>query len=206
MHAPAAAGAPLAEAYQRLRRLAAQHLSRERTDHTLQPTALVHEAWLRLARHRGEHALDETGFQVLASHVMRRVLTDHARARAAQKRDGGQRRPLLPDGEPADGSELVIEVDEALADLAALDPELAALVELRFFGKHTLPEIATLTGASLRTVNRRWQLARAWLHDALDNRGGRGSTGGGAGGGGRGGTGGGGRGGAGGGTPHGDEP
>lgn len=152
--------------------MAALHLSRERADHTLQPTALVHEAWLRLARHRDEQALDETGFQMLASHVMRRVLTDHARARQAAKRDGGERQPLEPDATPAaDGSALVIEVDEALSDLAALDPELAALVELRFFGKHTLPEIAALTGQSLRTVNRRWQLARAWLLDALGERG-----------------------------------
>ena len=160
--------------------MAALHLSRERADHTLQPTALVHEAWLRLARHRDEHALDETGFQVLASHVMRRVLTDHARARLAAKRDGGARLPL--DGDATDaaaaaaaprhgGPALVVEVDDALDDLAALDPELAALVELRFFGKHTLPEIAALTGLSLRTVNRRWQLARAWLHEALGGAG-----------------------------------
>lgn len=153
--------------------MAALHLSRERPDHTLQPTALVHEAWLRLARHRDEHALDETGFQVLASHVMRRVLTDHARARLAAKRDGGGRVPLEDDAAAATdapgrvGAALVVEVDDALEDLAALDPELAALVELRFFGKHTLPEIAALTGLSLRTVNRRWQLARAWLHRAL---------------------------------------
>ena len=123
------------------------HLSRERVDHTLQPTALVHEAWLRLARHRDEHALDghaldDTGFQALASHVMRRVLTDHARARQAAKRDGGERVPLDDEAAPGrDGAALVIEVDDTLEDLAALDPELAALVELRFFGKHTLPEI-----------------------------------------------------------------
>ena len=153
--------------------MAALHLSRERADHTLQPTALVHEAWLRLARHRDEHSLDETGFQVLASHVMRRVLTDHARARLAAKRDGGERLTLDDDAAaaPREGPALVVEVDDALDDLAALDPELAALVELRFFGKHTLPEIAALTGLSLRTVNRRWQLARAWLHEALGGAG-----------------------------------
>ncbi len=152
--------------------MAALHLSRERPDHTLQPTALVHEAWLRLARRREEHALDETGFQMLASHVMRRVLTDHARARNAAKRDGGDRRLFEADDIPApDGAALVIEVDDALVDLAELDPELAALVELRFFGKHTLPEIAALTGLSLRTVSRRWQLARAWLIEALGERG-----------------------------------
>jgi RNA polymerase sigma-70 factor, ECF subfamily len=160
----------LGEAYERLRRVAALHLSRERPDHTLQPTALVHEAWLRLARHRDEQALDATGFQVLASHVMRRVLTDHARARRTAKRDGGERHALDEHTPAPDGAALVVEVDDALTDLAALDAELAALVELRFFGNHTLPEIAALTGLSLRTVNRRWQLARAWLLGALGEK------------------------------------
>jgi RNA polymerase sigma factor (TIGR02999 family) len=131
----------------------------------------VHEAWLRLAGYRQGEALDETGFQMLASQVMRRVLTDHARARLAAKRDGGERRELEDAPAPAaDGAALVVDVDDALSDLAALDPELAALVELRFFGKHTLPEIAALTGLSLRTVNRRWQLARAWLLEHLGAR------------------------------------
>ena len=145
--------------YERLRRVAARLLESERPDHTLQPTALVHEAWLRLADYRSAHALDETGFQMLASQVMRHVLIDHARGRAAARRDGGERQPLdltLPAAGPA----LVLEVDA----------ELAALVELRFFGRHSLPEIAGLTGQSLRTVNRRWQLARAWLLDALGGR------------------------------------
>ena len=127
----------------------------------------MHEAWLRLAEYRSEHALDETGFQMLASQVMRHVLTDHARGRAASKRDGGERRPLESADRAEAGAELVLEVDEALAALAEVDAELAALVELRFFGRHSLPEIAALTGQSLRTVNRRWQLARAWLLDAL---------------------------------------
>jgi len=153
--------------YERLRRVAARLLESERPDHTLQPTALVHEAWLRLADYRSAHALDETGFQMLASRVMRHVLIDHARGRAAARRDGGERRPLdltLPAAGPA----LVLEVDEALRALAEVDAELAALVELRFFGRHSLPEIAELTGQSLSTVNRRWRLARAWLLDALD--------------------------------------
>ena len=155
--------------YERLRRVAARLLERERPDHTLQPTALVHEAWLRLADYRSAHVLDETGFQMLASQVMRHVLIDHARGRAAARRDGGERQPLdltLPAAGPA----LVLEVDEALRALAEVDAELAALVELRFFGRHSLPEIAGLTGQSLRTVNRRWQLARAWLLDALGGR------------------------------------
>ncbi len=157
-----------AEAYERLRGVAARLLQGERLDHTLQPTALVHEAWLRLSAWRTGHELDETGFQVLASQVMRHVLTDHARGRATAKRDGGERQPLDEAAPAADGPALVLEVDEALRALAEVDVELAALVELRFFGRLSLPEIARLTGQSLRTVNRRWQLARAWLLEALD--------------------------------------
>ena len=158
--------ASLEGVYARLRRLAALYLERERPDHTLQPTALVHEAWLRLADYRTDHALDETEWQMLAAKVMRRVLTDHARARGAAKRDGGRRQPLC-ERAAEDGAATVLEVDEALEALAAFDPELAGLVELRFFGGHSLTEIAALTGCSLRTANRRWQLARAWLLDAL---------------------------------------
>ncbi len=153
--------------YERLRRMAGRLLESERPDHTLQPTALVHEAWLRMTAWRSGHELDETGFQMLASQVMRHVLTDHARGRAAAKRDGGERRPLDLTAPAPGGPALVLEVDEALHALAAVDAELAALVELRFFGRHSLPEIAELTGQSLRTVNRRWKLARAWLVDAL---------------------------------------
>jgi RNA polymerase sigma factor (TIGR02999 family) len=163
----AAPSVPIAAVYERLRRVAGRLLDSERPDHTLQPTALVHEAWLRLADYRRAHELDETGFQMLASQVMRHVLTDHARGRAAARRDGGERRPLDLSLPAAAGPALVLEVDEALRALADVDAELAALVELRFFGRHSLPEIATLTGQSLRTVNRRWQLARAWLLDAL---------------------------------------
>jgi RNA polymerase sigma factor (TIGR02999 family) len=171
-----------------LRRVARVYLERERPDHTLQPTALVHEAWMRLARYRTDHDLDEREWLMLASQVMRRVLTDHARARGAGKRDGGRRVVLDeefgeetaegrgasagPAAGPADdGAALVLEVDDALGDLSALDPDLAALVELRFFGGHSMPEIATLTGCSLRTVNRRWSLARAWLASALEQEG-----------------------------------
>jgi RNA polymerase sigma factor (TIGR02999 family) len=156
-----------AETYERLRGVAARLLQGERLDHTLQPTALVHEAWLRLSSWRTGRELDDHGFQVLASQVMRHVLTDHARGRATAKRDGGERRALEEAAAVADGAALVLEVDEALRSLAEVDVELAALVELRFFGGLSLPEIAGLTGQSLRTVNRRWQLARAWLLEAL---------------------------------------
>lgn len=156
----------LTAVYERLRRLAALALARERPDHTLQPTALVHETWLRLQSWRADHELEEREWLHLAASVMRRVLTDHARARGAAKRDGG-RRQLLADLPAPDAAALVLEVDEALQSLSLLDAELAALVELRFFGGHTLVEIAALTGQSLRSVNRRWQLARSWLADVL---------------------------------------
>ncbi len=153
--------------YERLRVLAARQLGRERIDHTLQPTALVHEAWLRLADWRSSDelaALPPEEFAMLASSIMRRVLTDHARSRGAAKRTADSAPPASG---TTSGARIIVEVDDALRDLAEQDAELARLVELRFFGGCTLREIATLTGASLRTVNRRWQLARAWLLDAM---------------------------------------
>ncbi len=160
--------------YERLRALAAGHLARERPDHTLQATALVHETWLRLRAWRGSDELARLQpgeVALLASTVMRRVLTDHARARGAAKRDAAKAPGLqgapVPD---ASAARAIVDVDDALRDLAEQDAELARLVELRFFGGCTLPEIAELTGCSLRTANRRWQLARAWLIEALDAR------------------------------------
>lgn len=125
----------------------------------------MHEAWLRLSDYRAGHALPDAEFQRLASHVMRRILTDHARRRTAARRDARRNVPLTD--RPAGGAALVVEVDDALRDLAEQDPELAQLVELRFFGGHTLEEVAAVTGVSLRTVHRRWQVARAWLLRAL---------------------------------------
>ena len=157
-----------ADAYARLRQTAERFLAAERVDHTLQPTALVHEAWLRLANWRSQQSLSETDYHGLASHVMRRVLTDHARRRTAAKRDA-RREQDVADMELVErtGPTVVLEVDAALRELADVDAELAELVELRFFGGHTLAEIAELRGQSLSTVNRRWKLARAWLLDAL---------------------------------------
>ncbi len=156
--------------YGRLRELAARHLARERPDHTLGATALVHEVWLRLARYATDHALDERETELLCSHVMRRVLTDHARERGARKRDGGVRQrfeELEHVSAPLQASAVVLDVDQALTRLARFDPELARIVELRFFGGHTMARIATWTGLSERSLKRRWALARAWLMDAL---------------------------------------
>jgi RNA polymerase sigma factor (TIGR02999 family) len=138
-------------------------------ERTLQPTALVHEAWLRFAG-SGASFENRRQFFALAAKVMRSVLVDHARARAAQKRGGAGRRITFDDGPPARAEQGydVLEVDEVLRRLESLDPELHQLVELRFFGGLSHKEIAEATGTPLRTVERRWTLARAWMRSELD--------------------------------------
>ncbi len=152
--------------YAELRRLAASQMGGERADHTLQPTALVHEAFFRLFganqtpfEHRGH-------FFSAASEAMRRILVDHARNRLAVKRGGGRRRVELQDvgEEPKDRTEDVLAVDEALKKLASLDPRKGCLVELRFFGGLTNDEAAAVLGISERTAKRDWSYAKAWLH------------------------------------------
>ena len=158
--------------YDELRRLAEAAMRRERPDHTLQPTALVHETYVRLADDSGRFENRAHFFGVAAS-AMRRVLVDHARARGAQKRGGGEAPLNLDDldnlpGVPAAGVDLVA-LDDALSRLAALDPRQAQVVELRFFGGLSVEETAALLALSPRTVKREWQLARAWLKRALAN-------------------------------------
>ena len=145
-----------------LRQLARRFLRGERRDHTLAPTDLVHEAWVRLGRGRNF---------VAAARVMREVLIDHARRRSAAKRSGG-RRVEMPDPEAVaiERDAYVIALDEALADLAQIDPELSAVVELRFFGGASVEETAAALELSPRTVKRRWQLAKAWLHREILGR------------------------------------
>jgi RNA polymerase sigma-70 factor (ECF subfamily) len=134
----------------------------------LQPTELVHEAWIRFA---GKDATfgNRHQFFALAAKVMRSVLVDQARARAAQKRGGGARPITLEeDAGLVEGKGLdVLDLEQALLHLETLDGDLSRLVELRFFGGLSHPEIATLTGVPLRTVERRWHLARAWLRGEL---------------------------------------
>jgi RNA polymerase sigma factor (TIGR02999 family) len=129
----------------------------------------VHEAWLRLAADLEARALPPDELVALSAHVMRRVLTDHARRRRAAKRDRGR---VAPGAEPDElhdaGAALVVEVDRLLGELAERDAELARVVELRFFGGLDLAEIAAATGLSVRTVKRRWQVARSWLTLALE--------------------------------------
>ena len=155
--------------YDELRRIAASVLRHERADHTLQPTALVHEAFLRLAETEDAPWQNRAHFVAIAARAMRRVLVDHARGRNALKRGSGEVRvPLDNLDVPAatTGVDLVA-LDEALERLAALDERQARIVEVRFFGGLTVEETAALIGASERTVKRDWQMARAWLKREL---------------------------------------
>jgi RNA polymerase sigma factor (TIGR02999 family) len=155
--------------YDELRRLASLALRRERADHTLQPTALVHEAFLRLAGTPDAPWQNRAHFVAMAARVMRRVLVDHARGRNARKRGSGEVRISLDDVDvPAATSGVdLIALDEVLGRLAELDARQARIVELRFFGGLTVEETAVLIDASDRTVKREWQMARAWLKREL---------------------------------------
>lgn len=167
--------------YEELRRQARRALAREGEGHTLQPTALVHEAWLRL---EGQHAAgwqSRTQFFAVAAQMMRRVLVDHARTRRALKRGGAgvqvtlgavDRDAGVPNGfgrdhagpDPVD----LLALDDALARLAALDPQKARLVELRYFAGLSIPEAAAALGVSPATVGREWAVARVWLRRELE--------------------------------------
>lgn len=140
----------------------------ERSGHTLDPTALTHEVWLRLLASRNAPELEHGAFLGLAAQSMRRILNDHARRRAAAKRGGDQRRTTL-DGraDVATPQDFALDLDASLDELAALDPELARLVELRFYAGLGTDELAAALQLSPRTVKRRWRLARAWLRTRL---------------------------------------
>lgn len=154
--------------YDELRRLASRSMKRERPDHTLQPTALVHEAYLRLTGASTPCWHDRIHFFAVASQVMRRLLVDHARARRSGKRGKGARAlPLeaaLEVGGPYSGPEGLLALDEALRELAGYDPRKARIIELRFFGGLTLEETAEALGLSTSTVTLEARLARAWLY------------------------------------------
>lgn len=152
--------------YSELRRRAGGYLRRERPGHTLQPTALVHEAYLRLVGLQG-HWRSRSQFFGVASNLMRRILVDHARRRRAAKRDAV--RVVFDEAvQAAAEPELdVVRLDEALLELSALDARQGRLVELRYFGGLTMEEAAEVLGVSAATVKRDWTLARAWLFDRL---------------------------------------
>jgi len=152
--------------YADLRRLAAGQLRQEGAGHTLQPTALVHEAWLRLRRQRPEWH-DRAHFLSLASQLMRLILVDHARRTGRQKRRE-ERPSALSDARPGTlDMEEVLAVHDGLNELARLSARQSRVVELRFFGGLTFEEIAEVTGGALRTVKRDWSMARAWLRAYL---------------------------------------
>jgi len=155
--------------YDELRRQARRQLRRERVGHTLQPTALVHEAFLRLAGQSQAQWQNRRQFFAVASRVMRRVLVDQARARAASKRGDGLTRVALDDAVATGASPDVdvLALDQALDRLEQLDPRQARVVELRYFGGMSAAEAAEAVGLSLATVNRDWAMARAWLFREL---------------------------------------
>ena len=150
--------------YPELRRLASSYLRRERPEHTLQPTALVNEAWLRLSG-QSLPMQDRTHFFGIAAHLMRQVLVEHARNRAARKRNGGERLPLDENVSISlEESTEVLALHEALEKLGAIDARQSQIVELRYFGGLTILEVAQVLGISDKTVRRDWEMARVWLH------------------------------------------
>lgn len=153
--------------YGELRRLAHYYLRSERPDHTLQSTALVHEAYLRLV---GGSAVPQNRahFIAVASRLMRQILVDYARGRAASKRDGGVRVTLDQlDNMPIDGDRDLLALDAALDDLSRIDKRQEKIVEMKFFGGLSEPEISEVLGISRATVERDWATARIWLHRQL---------------------------------------
>jgi len=167
--------------YAELRRQAQLALRHESDGHTLQPTALVHEAWLRLGDQHNARWESRSQFFAIAAQMMRRVLLDHARARHALKRGGpglqvslgdgnffgAESRAPTSNGTPIDPLDIIV-LDEALARLAVLDPQKARLVELRYFAGLSIPETAAALGISTATVGREWAIARMWLRRELD--------------------------------------
>ena len=158
--------------YDELRRLARRHLRRERPDHTLQSAALVNEAYLRLIRQEQPQWQNRAHFFGVAAQLMRHILVDHARNRAAAKRGAGAPRLTL-DPEYALPQERDIDLvvlDDALNQLAALDPQQSRVVELRFFGGLSIEETSIVLGISPATVKREWATARAWLRREMKNK------------------------------------
>ena len=151
--------------YSELRKLAAGYLRRERSDHTLQTTALVHEAYLRLADQREVRWKNREQFLGVAAQLMRRILVDYSRGRGAKKRGKGFEGVFLEEAAGVSKGKTtdVVALDEALTRLAEFDPQQSQLVELRFFGGLSIEEAAGVLGVSRTTVKRNWNLSKAWL-------------------------------------------
>ena len=155
--------------YGELRKLALSYLRRERSDHTLQPTALIHEAYLRLVDQNVPQWRSRSHFFGVAAQLMRQILVDHARARSAAKRGGGEAKLSLDQGiqYSEERPEQLVALDDALTDLAKLDPRKSKIVELRYFGGLSVEETAEAMGISVATVGRELRFAEAWLHKLI---------------------------------------
>jgi RNA polymerase sigma factor (TIGR02999 family) len=155
--------------YEELRRLAESFMRHERPNHTLQPTALVHEAYLRLVDQREVNWQNRAHFFSIAAETMRRILVNHAYSRQAQKRGGNATLLSLEDAVAfSEGREVdLMLLDDALKRLENLDPDQARIVELRFFAGLTVPEVSEIVKRSTATVEREWRTAKAWLHNQI---------------------------------------
>ncbi len=157
--------------YSELRRLANNYLRREREGHTLQPTALVNEAYLRLVDQRNPRWQNRAQFYGIAAKLMRRILVDHARLKHAEKRGGSAQERLSitsVEGVSAKPDLDVLALHEALEELATIDPQQSRIVELKFFGGLSIEEVAEVLGVGHATVERDWKMARAWLRRKLE--------------------------------------
>jgi RNA polymerase sigma factor (TIGR02999 family) len=156
--------------YDELRRVAHNHLKKERREHTLQSTALVHEAYLRLEKQGPAKIENRAHLLAICAQLMRQILVDYARSRRATKREGGERISL--DGLPLKSRTVdVIALDDVLSELAKLDPQQSQIVELKFFGGMSIEEICDLLKVSPMTVKRRWASAKLWLQRELSKAG-----------------------------------
>jgi RNA polymerase sigma-70 factor, ECF subfamily len=151
--------------YRELHRIAASHLRRERSDHTLRPTELLHEAFLKLIQQQEQTWKNRAHFFGVAAHLMRHILVDHARAKGSGKRGGGLQRVALDEAvsEVASRPAQLIALDDALRELEKLDPRKGQIIELRFFGGMSIEETAVAAGISTATVSREQRMAEAWL-------------------------------------------
>ena len=154
--------------YEELRKLAANHLRRERSDHSLDPTALLHEAYIRLTAVQEQNWVSRSHFFGVAAHLMRLILVDHARAKHRQKRGGGQEEVQLEEEWMATASlpsrpSILVDLDEGLKQLAEVDERKAQVIEMRFFGGMSVEETAEAMGISVSTVGREQRFAEAWL-------------------------------------------
>lgn len=158
--------------YEELRRQAARYLRRERPGHTLQTTALIHEAYIRLIDQKNVHWQNRAHFFAIAAQLMRRILVDHARSRQAAKRGGSDiKLPLEEAMMVSAGREVdLVALDEALERLAAIDPQQSRVVELKFFSGLSVEETAEVLRVSPRTVKRDWNVAKAWLRREISER------------------------------------